>query len=185
LEAKSDEESAREVDELIRRFVKLCHSAPNWSSAINALEDDGIDVELADRVTVFVPLAFARVIFGPLGVTFPANFIKVRCDGTLQEGLPLTGEPIFARAMILGPELARSEFGRTVMKIASTSVAYKAIDQAQREGSKLENLVGLSPLIAERGVDPSVHERALQGLLDRAKQEYARKKNTKPWWRIW
>jgi hypothetical protein len=183
--ARSDEESAGEVDELIRRFVQLCHLAPNWASAINALEDDGIDAELADRLTVFVPLAFARVLLGALPVTWPANFSKIRRDGTLQEGLPLMSEPIFAHTMILGRELAQSEFGRTVMKIASTSVEFKVIKQAQQKGTKFDSLLLLPPLIAERGVAPPVHERALQELAARAKAEHARMKGAKSWWRIW
>jgi hypothetical protein len=183
--AISRDESAGEVDELIRRFVKLCHSAANWASAINALEDDGIDVERVDRITVFVPLAFTRVLLADLGVTWSANFIKIRRDGTLQEGLPLMSEPIFAHAMILGRELAQAEFGRTVMKIASTSVEFKVIKQAQQKGTKFDSLLLLPPLIAERGVDPSVNERALEELTARAKQEHTRKKGPKPWWRIW
>ena len=104
---------------------------------VKSLLSEGIDSETAECLVAFVPMAFAYVILGGLGVALPDGFsVQDPATGRSAHG-KLRDEPIFlaacerARAMLSqGPDVQRS-----AREIAAGSAEWNVIAQLTRDGS--------------------------------------------------
>jgi len=178
-------EDRRNLDSSIRRFVAAFQKVDDSDSAADMLANAGVDDELVNRLVTFAPLAFARVIFATMKDSFSPDYVQVRCDGTLEEGLRLMHEPVFARSLVLSRELSGSEFLEAVKKVAATSLEFQGINDALHRGSKPENLIMGPPVVFDAGVSEAACEKTLRLLAARTKEKWAAARKPKPWWRFW
>jgi hypothetical protein len=178
-------EDRRDLDSSIRRFVAAFQKVDDSDSAAEVLKNAGVEDELVNRVVAFAPLAFAHVIFATLRNSFPDEYILVRRDGTLLEGLQLMQEPAFARAMMLSQELSGSETLEALKKVACTSSLVHAINNAALRGSKPEDLIMTPPVVFYPGASEEVVNKIEQMLAARLKEQFGALRKPKPWWRFW
>lgn len=179
-------DARRQIDAAIRDFVAAFQAVDNIEGAAKALREEGVDGELVDRVVNFAAIALGRVFLGSLGPSFSSDYIMVRRDGTIQDGLKLMSEPVYARSMALGWELAHGDFLEASQRVAATSPEFQVINSVLNDGRNPADSKLLPPMILERGVSDAVYDKAVQFLAALAKpQRTAVTKADKPWWKVW
>jgi hypothetical protein len=163
-------ESAKELVELFVRNA-LTPRGSDDDDLVATLLAEGIDSESAERLLAFVPIGFAHVFLGDLGVGLPDGFaVQDPATGRNSHG-KLRDEPIFsaacacARAMISsGPDEERA-----AREVAGRSAEWNVIEQLTRDGS--------DP--SQCGLTESVLLRFPPGYASR------RAAARRSWWRFW
>ena len=158
------------VDVYIQRA--LAPAAPDTDDEmVESFLADGIDSETAECLIAFVPMAFAHVILGALGVRLPAGFsVNDPSTGQCIHG-NLRDEPIFvaaearAHSMLSGDPDAQ----KSAEEIAAVSAEWNAIAELIRDGNDPANC-GLTEATLMR---LSPHHLAKEKPLRRI------------WWRFW
>jgi hypothetical protein len=140
------------VTELVERFVELVQGSPGASEEelSGALQRSGIELECAQRLLGFVPLAFGRVwLQGP---KFP-EWYEIRDS---ERGLVRRGrvgeEPVYIVAHAVAKRLGRSHEG--VGLVASMSAEVRAAEVAVADGSVLANLCFVEPVFGRIPLQP-------------------------------
>ena len=153
----------RAIDEAILAFIEHFAATRDRDAAADHLASSGTDRRLVHELRLFVPAAFARLVFGdrlPLSTTFT----RVRADGWTDENLLFMAERSFARAKVLGTE--RMERGDVALanELALASSEVGAMNHALQNGTALEDLAPLAPLIPDPNVSIEVLERVARRL---------------------
>jgi hypothetical protein len=135
-------------------------SPPDDADVYTTLTRRGVEPWLAERLLVFLPVAFGRVLLG--AVTASADFV----DGEVTR--PLAGDPVFQAATARAATANRDE----VRRIGLRSSEVTAVNEALNAGSAAADLEllpltlpqPLPPMGTGNGGVPSVRE-AFAGLL--------------------
>lgn len=152
----------RGIDEAIEAFVEHFAATRDRDAAADQLAASGVAPALVHELRLFVPAAFARVVFGD-GLPLSPTFTRVRRDGWTDEGVPFMGERPFARALVTGrARLETHEAIARALALASSEVG--AIHHALEAGTPLDRLQPLPPLVPDPDVPLEVLERVAQQL---------------------
>ncbi|MCA9059351.1 MAG: hypothetical protein KDA85_12665, partial [Planctomycetaceae bacterium] len=103
----SDQRERLDTD--IRDFVVSFAECRDTYVAGDRLVSAGCPSAIAHQIVLLTPVAFARTVFEDLGVQFAPSYYVADKTGKPGPELPLMGEPVFARSMILGKELLAGE----------------------------------------------------------------------------
>ena len=115
---------------------------------LKLLMERGLTEQQAEELTVFVPMAFCRVMLGDSGVTFSEQYILMSYGSGASVTRSLSSQPIYRAAL----EIARGEEKSGVARndflaVAGRTAEFNAISQALDGGSKPEDLVLTPPVI--------------------------------------
>ncbi|MEM6928980.1 MAG: hypothetical protein AAF602_18720, partial [Myxococcota bacterium] len=124
----------RALDEAIEAFVEHFAATRERDAAADRLATSGVDPRLVHEIRLFVPAAFARLVFEdrlPLSTTFT----RVRKDGWVDEGLPFMRERPFARATVLGTTRIERDGVQLAQEIAMTASEVAAIQHSLQQGT--------------------------------------------------
>ena len=119
------------IDQAIVNFVEQFKQTRDADTAFDYLVREGLPQWIVHRVSLLVPTAFARLVFGDFPLS--SMFTQVRADGSIQER-PLMSDRVFARATALGPAQLESD-KQVVIDLAVTSAEIQAINHALNQGS--------------------------------------------------
>src|SRR5262245_52194016 len=139
----------RDTEALIERFVHVFLANPNTGldDLINKLGSEGISNETAECLLAFVPMAFAHVLLGPMGVRLPARFEARDPDTNDHAAGVLKEEPIFSAALsAAGRTIALGEEAR-VRAVASHSAEWQVIQELTADGSKPSDCGLVEPIL--------------------------------------
>jgi hypothetical protein len=177
-------EKRRRLDEALLRFTSAFDETKTIDGAADDLQREGFDRELVNQIVALAPLAAGRVVFGSLGVKFSPEFMRIKRDGSLEEGLWLMRDPVFARGKAIFASLG-SEYAEAVKNIALTGAELNAINNALNSGSKLQDLTMAPPILLDPGVSDEAVEAALAKLQKWRPHGNEPAPTQKPWWRFW
>ncbi|MEN0068333.1 MAG: hypothetical protein AAGA48_39805 [Myxococcota bacterium] len=152
----------RALDEAIGAFIEHFAATRDRDAAADRLATSGVDPRIVHELRLFVPAAFARLVFDdrlPLSRTFT----RVRADGWTDEQVPFMRERPFARALVLGQRRMEQD-SVLAQELAMTSSEVSAINHALNQGSDLANIAPLAPLIPDPDVPYAVLERVAKAL---------------------
>ena len=124
------------VDVFIRRALAR-PAADSEDEMVKSLLADSIDGETAECLVAFVPMAFAHVILGAVGVRLPDSFlVNDPSAGRYTHG-KLLDEPIFVAAYARAQSMLSGDpdSQKSAREIASLSAEWNAIAQLTRDGS--------------------------------------------------
>ena len=162
----------RTTDELVGLFVEEVLARPNAeASELEAfLRAADVDPDTAECLIAFVPMAFAHVILGNLGVALPSDFILRDLDTGEEARGALRHEPVFVAAFARAQSMLESapEGSRCASTVASGSAEWAAIAQLTANGSDPSNCGIVEPVLLR--LSPS----------------YLSKTKPAPsWWKFW
>jgi hypothetical protein len=116
----------------------------------DALIADGRSRVEAERMLIFVPIAFGRALLSETGIRFSATYLLHSSSGEPMSKR-LLAQPIFYAAMaVAGMGLDRD----TVLAIARRSAEFKVVTQALNDGCRAAALILTEPLVSLPGEDP-------------------------------
>ncbi len=153
----------RALDEAIDAFVEHFAATRDRDEAAARLASSGVDARLVHEIRLLVPAAFARLVFEDR-LPLSSTFTRVRADGWTDEDLPFMAERPFARGKILGARRIEREGTALAQEIALASSEVAAIDHALKQGTALEDLRPLAPLVPDPDVPVEVLERVARSL---------------------
>jgi hypothetical protein len=162
----------RSADELVRVFVEAALAQPNAQTdeLVASLKARQVDAEAAECLVAFVPMAFAHVMLGDLGVTLPTAFLlKDPVTGTTARGV-LRDEPIFRKACKRARSMLDSgpDGQRSATVIAADSAEWNVVARLKRNGG-----------------DPSTCG-VTEAVLMRLSPSYLAKRKMRKWWKaLW
>ena len=118
---------------------------------------DGFNRVVAARLIEFLPMAYSRLVLGPLGVRFSKTFLRKSADESISAEQPLSSEPVwnwvlgFARYEVKGGVKATD-----LLAVAARSAEFDAANQLQNKGSRPSDLVMTPALLSwpKDGPDP-------------------------------
>jgi len=127
------------VSELVDAFVQqaLQHPQGSTDELVTSLRAIDIDDETAECLVAFVPMAFAHVILGDLGVALPSAFLLRDPDTGATARGALQDEPIFRAACVRARTMLESgaDGQQSAREIASGSAEWNVIAQLTQNGS--------------------------------------------------
>jgi hypothetical protein len=173
------------LDDALYRFVTAFQETQSVDAAADILQHQGADSKLVNQIAALAPLAAGRVLYSATGARFPPEFMRARADGSLEEGLLLMRQPVFARGKALFAMLMGGEHAEAVQNLALTGAELHAISGALHAGSELEDLELAPPIVFDVDVSDEAVEAATAKLRSRRPQRGASPKSQKPWWRFW
>jgi hypothetical protein len=177
-------EQRQGLDDALYRFVTAFQETQSVDEAADVLQRQGLDSKLVNQIAALTPLAAGRVLYGSTGVKFPQDFMRIRADGSLEEGLLLMRQPVFARGKALFAILMGSEHAEAVQNLALTGAELHAISGALHAGSQLEDLELSPPIVFDDASDEAA-EAAMTKLQGWRPPGSPSPKPHKPWWRFW
>ncbi|TGE16399.1 hypothetical protein [Hymenobacter elongatus] len=103
---------------------------------------EGIGPALADRIIIFTPTAFGRVMMRHLALVFPATYRIQRESGELSDSLLLTSEPVYQAALNLAYTIASAQMWEEALhsEVAYWSAEAEVVSQALVEGYPTANI---------------------------------------------
>jgi hypothetical protein len=124
------------IEKILPIFLNLKSS--DDSAISKAIEESGIDKENAERITAFLPSAFARVAFSH---KFDINFSETYTVDGLKKSYSYNEEPIFKLGIELAIEIyhQKSELAEIFNSVVTRSCECDAINMALNSG---ENISG-------------------------------------------
>jgi hypothetical protein len=167
-------ENAREIERALAALLDLCGKNPQVSD--DAIYDHligmGFAPQFVDRVIVFGPMCFSRVL---LGEHAPSDYRIYRDRGPMPSRR-LIDEPVFDVGWPYAMEVSGEEEKREAfMAVAARCSMMKAASQALNDGAKLEDL-RFSPTIVMLAHLNDIPEVPGAGESPSPK---------KPWWQVW
>lgn len=179
------------LDDAIRAFVKVFQQDPEAGSAAaeRFLVEHGVAADVADRVRVFAPMAFARLFLAELGARLPDDYTRISAEGELIEGLRLMNEPAFARSSVLAREFASThELVEGLQRAAMFSSEAQVLNDALLAKQDPKKLSLLPSLVPDPGVSDETLQWAIKMLEARAQEEASkpakrRKKDAVRFWK--
>jgi hypothetical protein len=192
---KGTVESRRQLDHAIRKFVATVGASKDVDAATQALREERLVSDLIHQMAALLPLAFFRVIFAGLGMTFSKEYHRVKGDGTV-EVRKLMREPVFARAVAMCPDMIAGGLGEAVKFLATCSSTFNAVNAALNAGSKPENLLMGPPVIPDPDADAAAIKQAIKlaqppSAQPPVAQPFGGQTPSpgapvrRPWWRFW
>lgn len=176
-------ELRRRLDDAIRQFVSAVATTKDVDAASQLLRARELDPGVVHRVATFLPLAFFRVMFADIGVTFSPDYQRIKKDGT-GEVLKLMREPAYARAIALCPDLMAGGLTDAVKMLATCSATFNTVNSALNSGSKPENLVISPAIIPDPAAAAAAVERGVKQIRP-VPEPCAPAQPRKSWWRFW
>jgi hypothetical protein len=124
------------VDVFIRRALPRAPDTDD-DEMVKSLLADSIDGETAECLVAFVPMAFAHVILGAVGVRVPDSFLVNDASAGRYAHGKLRDEPIFvaAHARALSMLSGGLDAQKSAREIASLSAEWNAIAELTSDGS--------------------------------------------------
>lgn len=119
-----------------------------------------------EPILEFMPLAFARDLLGPMGVSFPDEYVRIDGEGNERLRGKLADEPWFTESQKLAPAVMRELGTDAFMAIAQRSAELDAVNQALHAGADVSDLVIAPPVM--KWADPPPPAAAKK----------------KPWWKF-
>jgi hypothetical protein len=162
----------RTTAELVALFVRevMAHPQAELSELAASLRSSNVDPETAECLMAFVPMAFAHVVLGNLGVALPTHFILWDpTDGKEARGA-LRKEPVFRTALAQASAMLGSgpDGVRSATTVASGSAEWNVVAQLTRNGS-----------------DPSACGLTEPVLMRLPLSYLSKPKPRSSWWRFW
>lgn len=160
------------TDKLVGVFVEAVLAQPNAQTdeLVASLRARQVDAETAECLVAFVPMAFAHVMLGDLGVSLPTAFLlKDPATGKMARGV-LQDEPIFRKACKRARSMLDSgpDGQKRATMIAADSAEWNVVAKLTRNGS-----------------DPSTCG-VTEAVLMRLSPSYLAKRKMQKWWKaIW
>jgi hypothetical protein len=117
----------------------------------------GIEPKRAARLVEFLPMAYCRLILASTGARFSDMFRRRQHDGSLTHDQRLTSDPLWTEIMLFARgEQAAGVAGKDFLAIASHSAEFDAVNQLLNRGSKPEDIVLSTAVLAwpEEGPTP-------------------------------
>ena len=148
---------------IVQAFIDLAIAMPNATEddLSQGLQRSGIEIGLAERAIVFVPMACARVVLK--GAKFPEEFeLRDPVSGRKSRGR-FSEEPIFVAALAAAEKLGASD-ARVVM-IASRSAEMNVARKLMGPDSRPSDIGFVEPIVMRIPLGPA--------------------SGKKPWWRLW
>jgi hypothetical protein len=135
------------METLVERFVNafLANPAAEPDVLVNLLRREGISAEEAECLLAFVPMAFAHVLLGPMGVRLPSRFQAWDPDTNEKQSGVLKDEPIFAAAVSVATKGAADA---RVRAVANSSAEWDVVRKLTSDGSSAEGCVLTEPLLS-------------------------------------
>jgi hypothetical protein len=146
------------METLVERFVDvfLANPAAEPDVLVDLLRHEDISAEEAECLLAFVPMAFAHVLLGPMGVQLPSSFQAWNPDtGEKQSGL-LKEEPIFVAAVSVA---TRRATGARIRAVVNSSAEWHVVQKLTSDGGSAEGCALTEPLLARV---PRAHFRRLR-----------------------
>ena len=185
----------------VSRYVEILlnHPLADLDELLRLLVADGASEIEAEALTALVPMAFARVLLVPMGVSMPETFI-IKDIETNRSVRGLLGDQAVFRA---ATDLARRMFADPnredeAERVAMCSAEYSAVRQLRSDGSGLEGgtftetvlvRLPLDYLNSSKAGNVPMHARQES---DRSKSEEPIKQSaeyshdgSRPWWKFW
>lgn len=138
-----------ETEETIRRAVAMFRKLANSDDGqvCSALIESGVQPEIAEKLVMFLPIAYGRVVLKKIGIRFSDSFKHPLNDGTLVEHA-FADEPIW-RAIVecACDEVSRGISGEHLLSVAARSAEFDAVNQLLNAGSTPANIVLTPPVI--------------------------------------
>jgi hypothetical protein len=139
----------QETEETIRRAVAIFRKLVNSDDGqvCSALIESGVQPEMAEKLVMFLPIAYGRVILKKIRIRFSDTFKHPLNDGTLAEHA-FADEPIW-RAIVecARDEVSRGIAGEQLLSVAARSAEFDAVNQLLNGRSTPDNIVLTPPLI--------------------------------------
>jgi hypothetical protein len=139
----------QEPEERIRRAVAVLRKLANSDDrqVYSALIESDIQPEMAEKLVMFLPIAYGRVLLKKMGIRFSNQFKRALNDGTLVEHA-FADEPIWS-AVVECPreEVSGGISGEHLICVAARSAEFDAANQLLNGGSGPENIVLTPPVI--------------------------------------
>jgi hypothetical protein len=135
------------METLVEKFVDvfLGNLTANPDVLVHLLEDEGISSEEAECLLAFVPMAFAHVLLGPMGVGLPSGFQAWDPDTNERQAGLLKEEPIFLAAVSVA---TRKTTDARVREVAASSAEWGIVRKLTSNGGTAEGCVLTEPLLA-------------------------------------
>ncbi|GAB3833695.1 hypothetical protein [Hymenobacter jeollabukensis] len=120
----------------------FAHPNATEQSVYDALIAYGIDSSLAERIIIFTPTAFGRVLMRHLALAFPSTYRIENEAGQLTDSLLLAEEPVFCAALQLAVHLADADEWQSDIhdEVAYWSAEAGVVSQALVEGYNPQDL---------------------------------------------
>ena len=132
------------------------------ATAYEKLCEAGLATNEAEEGVAFVPMAFARTLLEPEGVTFPAYYLLVNRDTGRTRRYKLEDQPVYCAARQMSKGLPSGENKRRIFEVvAGRSAEFNAVNRLLEQGSQVKD-ISLVPTAVL------------------TKQEIQR-----PWWQFW
>ena len=130
-----------DVRQAIPVFVAHRHSADE--ALIDALIATGRSRAEAERLLVFMPIAFARVVLNDLGVMFPGTYRLRTASGELVSRR-FMAQPVFYAATAVAKMGHDRE---TFLAVAGRSAEFKGVNRALNDGARPQELILGEPIL--------------------------------------
>lgn len=143
-----------DVRQAIPAFV--AHRQSPDEALTDALIASGRSRAEAERLLIFMPIAFARVLLNDLGVMFPGTYKLQTPSGELVSRR-FMAQPVFYAATAV----AKMGHDRdTFLAVAGRSAEFKVVNQALNDGSKPKHLLLSEPILSLPNDEPEVASNA-------------------------
>jgi hypothetical protein len=133
----------------IAKAASIFRTSPDMDDydVYRKLSREGIQRQRAARLVEFLPLAYCRLILQKTGAQFSATFRRATPAGAISEHA-FSSEPIWGAAVAFASEeVERGVPGKDLLAIAARSAEFDAANQLLNAGSKLQNVVFVSPVL--------------------------------------
>lgn len=140
-----------QLNTYIERAVAVLRSSPNSrdQEVFEALVMTGLDPFVASRLTLFLPMAYCRLMLMKSGAQFSERFREVLSNGSLSEERLLASEPLWTEtSAFVAAELMAGVTRNDVMALAARSAEFAAANKLLNNGSHLGDLRFTAPILA-------------------------------------
>jgi hypothetical protein len=176
------------VDDAIERFVASFQEQPeaDLEPVLHELLRQGVARELAEKVIVFVPLAFGRLVLDRVGVAYSSDFTRAATDGTYASKYRLDDEPIYRQAVLLAPSYAASpRYGQAFEAVCAWSGEVSIVSDALGRNDDPRTITLGPPVISmPPAEDRKIHDVA-RAIAPSVKPAAAGASRAKRWWQFW
>lgn len=142
--------------EKVQRYIDIAESSAqvDLDELVDLLVGDAIDMEDAECLIAFVPMAFAHAILAPLGVGLPSGFLVRDFDTGASACGQLNEEPIFMAAKaVAGEMLSASQTKQRALDIAACSAEMNVASELSQPGGSMKDIVLTEPLLTRLPVE--------------------------------
>ena len=175
----------QELDRTIRHFAQNYSAFEDIGDLMKSMVDNGFNANLVHQTESLATIAFGRLYFEHLGISYSPTIIRAMRDGSVLQDVPLMSLPAYNRGRAVGAQMREELSDDDFLSLCAYNAESNAILQVLEGQSADADLSGISLypcVVPDYGVSDQTMEAALEVLNGMLSKPVLAKK---PWWKFW